>query len=122
MYDQYGATDENATADQGGFGQGTAGFDPSEIFKIIFRSGGFGRNVEGFDIFGNSMDPFGNQPDADVAINLSLSFMEAAKGSPKSVTFKRYEHCDACAGKGVSKGSKIATCKTCNGSGQVCTE
>jgi len=116
MFDQYGATEENV-GDQGpsrGFGAGATGFDPSEIFKNIFTGGG---GLGGFDIFGNGSGI--NQPEVDVAVTVNLSFLEAAKGATRSISFQRMESCASCGGKGVAKGSKMTTCRTCRGSGQV---
>lgn len=124
MFDHYGATEEHVSgagstgASSGaGWGGGAAGFDPAEIFKNIFTgggsSGGFGSG--GFDIFGNGS----SYPDMDVTVNVNLSFLEAAKGAVKTISFQRLEPCSPCGGKGVAKGSRMATCKTCRGTGQV---
>lgn len=115
MFDQHGATDENAAngPEASGFGTGTSGFDPSEMFRNIF-TGGFSNN--GFDIFGNGGFA---APNLDIEHVMNLSFLEAAKGTTKTVSFSRLESCDSCSGKGVSKGSQMTTCRPCKGSGQV---
>lgn len=125
MFDHYGATEEHtsgagptSTSSGAGWGSGTAGFDPAEIFKNIFTGGGTGGGgfgSGGFDIFGNGS----SYPDMDVTVNINLSFLEAAKGAVKTISFQRLEPCSPCGGKGVAKGSRMATCKTCRGTGQV---
>lgn len=123
MFDHYGATEEHVSGagptEAGGTGWsgGAAGFDPAEIFKNIFTGGGTGGGFGsgGFDIFGNGS----NHPDMDVTVNASLSFLEAAKGAVKTISFQRLEPCSPCGGKGVAKGSRMVTCKTCRGTGQV---
>lgn len=54
----------------------------------------------------------------DVELRLDLSFLEAALGAQKTVTYQRYEDCGACQGSGVAKGAKLQACKICRGSGQ----
>ncbi len=48
----------------------------------------------------------------------SLSFIEAALGCKKSVSYTKTDDCQSCSGSGVSKGSKMQSCKACHGSGQ----
>jgi molecular chaperone DnaJ len=113
MFDQYGATEEQASEGPQnyggtGFGPGGASFDPSEMFRNIFTGGGF-------DIFGNG--GFG-QPNLDVTVSMTLSFLEAAKGAAKTINFSRLEVCSSCSGKGVAKGGKMVSCRSCKGTGQ----
>lgn len=114
MFDQYGTADESASTAEGhgGAGFGAGGFDASDIFRNIF-TGGFGNG--GFDIFGNAGF---RQANLDVPVSISLSFLEAAKGATKTITFPRLETCSSCNGKGVSKGAKMSTCRSCRGTGQ----
>lgn len=51
-------------------------------------------------------------------VSINLSFLEAAKGTSKTIKYSRLETCTPCGGKGVSKGSQLTTCRTCRGSGQ----
>ena len=45
--------------------------------------------------------------------------MEAAKGCKKDIEIPINANCDRCKGSGSEPGSKIVTCSTCNGTGQV---
>lgn len=91
-------------------------------------SGGFSSDFGGFsDIFGDIFSSFtgggsrGNAKSAgsDIGVTVTLSFMDAAKGCTKEVTYKRNEPCSSCKGTGAKDGTKYTTCDTCKGSGQV---
>ncbi len=117
-YDQFGHASEGFSGFQGFEGQ--QDFDFSDIF------GGFG----GFSEFGSMADTLRQAFSSrnrtrntslrgtDLAVDLSLSFEEAAFGVEKNISVTRIEECSACKGKG-GKGEE--TCVKCNGSG-VLTE
>ncbi len=87
--------------------------------------GGFG----GFgDIFGDIFSQFTggssgyterNTKGQDVTLELELSFLDAAKGCKRDVTYVRKEPCSACKSTGAKNGTQYSTCKNCGGSGQV---
>ncbi len=116
-YDQYGF------AGLSGMGQPTAqdfstifqGFedifgDVSGIFDSFFGGGGSRRR--------SSSRGFG-QRGSDLRYDMEISFLEAAFGVKKEVTYARAERCDVCKGTGADKGSGRKLCPTCGGSGQV---
>ncbi len=116
QYDQFG---DNAFGQQnGGFnGQGANGFDMNgfgdnlaDIFESFFggQQGGNGRQ-------GRSQSARGN----DRALDITLTFEEAAFGTEKSFDMEKISRCERCDGSGALPGSKISTCSTCNGSGEV---
>ncbi|KAJ3123748.1 hypothetical protein HK100_011500 [Physocladia obscura] len=86
----------------GGFGGG--GSNP---FEELFRNFGGGQA-------GETMSQSGR----NVNISTRISFMEAVKGTEKTVSYQSVEHCDACSGSGVKKGAKKSNCGTCGGTGQ----
>ena len=95
----------------GGFG-GAGGF------------GGFG----GFeDIFGDIFGGFGGSRQraqtqtkgADITIELTLSFLDAAKGCRKEISYTRNQPCQSCSGTGAKGGTAYKTCDKCGGSGQI---
>lgn len=95
----------------GGFGGG-AGF------------GGFG----GFeDIFGDIFGGFGGARSRaqtktrgeDITIELTLSFLDAAKGCKREISYARNERCSACNGTGAKSGTAYKTCEKCGGTGQI---
>lgn len=106
-YDTFGDPNGN----MGGFGGGASGF------------GGFG----GFeDIFGDIFGGFGGSRRTqtkvkgdDVTIELTLSFLDAAKGCRREVVYNRNEPCSHCSGTGAKGGTSFKTCEKCGGSGQI---
>ncbi|MBQ6089519.1 MAG: molecular chaperone DnaJ, partial [Firmicutes bacterium] len=62
------------------------------------------------------------QKGRDIFVDMTLSFMEAAKGCSKTVSIKTTETCDHCHGTGAAEGTTPKTCQRCHGTGQVVTE
>jgi molecular chaperone DnaJ len=113
-YDQYGhaAFDRRA----GGFGRG--GFhDPFEVFREVFGGGGIFEDLFG----GGRQDPNQPQRGEDLRYDMEISFEEAAHGCEKEITVTKEDRCDVCGGSGAESGSKVKTCTTCGGRGQVIT-
>ena len=94
---------------QGGFG-GFGGFgDVGDIFESFF--GGFGGSQRS--------NPNAPQRGQDIRASLTISFMEACKGTKKQVRVTRYESCPDCNGTGARAGTVPETCPDCRGSGTV---
>ncbi|MBR1868160.1 MAG: molecular chaperone DnaJ [Clostridia bacterium] len=90
----------------GGSGGGFGGF--SDIFGDIFSQfTGGGRTAE--------QDRTGQ----DITIEVELSFLDAAKGCKKEVTYTRKEPCAACRSTGAKNGTAYKTCEKCHGSGTI---
>ena len=99
----------------GGFGGFSGGFE-----------GGFGGFGDIFsDIFGGFGGGFGggraarSEVGEDIQKEMSLSFMDAAKGCRKSFSYMRNEPCEACKGTGAKNGTEYSTCGKCQGKGVV---
>jgi molecular chaperone DnaJ len=112
LYNQHGhaAFDRRA----GGFGAG--GFhDPFEIFREVFGGGGIFE-----DLFGGGR-PDSTQPQRgnDLRYDMEISFEEAAHGTEKEITLTKAEACETCHGSGAEPGSRVRTCPSCRGRGQV---
>ncbi len=92
--------------------------DIGDIFDSFF-GGGFG----GFSNTRRSRSVNANAPrrGTDVEISLEVSFLEAAKGCKKKISYNVINVCGSCCGTGAQKGSKPKTCSTCGGSGQQVT-
>jgi molecular chaperone DnaJ len=75
------------------------------IFEGLFGGGGGGRR--------------GPRRGASLKVELVLDFLEAAKGTKKTIPVRRAELCAECKGTGAKAGSKPKTCDTCGGVGQV---
>lgn len=111
-YDQYGhaAFDRRA-----GFGR--AGFhDPFDIFREVFGGGSI---FEDFFGGGARSTSGGPQRGDDLRYDLEITFAEAAHGCEKEISVTKLERCEVCRGTGAEAGSKIRTCPTCAGRGQV---
>jgi molecular chaperone DnaJ len=117
-YDQFGHTafDPRARAARGGAG----GFhDPFEIFREVFGGGGGGGIFDEF--FGGRADPSQSQRGDDLRYDLEITLEEAAHGCEREISVTKADKCDSCHGSGGEEGSKVKTCPTCNGRGQVLT-
>ncbi len=98
----------------GGFGGGFGGFggggfdDLGDIFSSIFGGG-----------FGGSARAQRSAVGEDIQREMTLSFMDAAKGCKKTFTYTRNEPCIACHGNGAKNGTAYSTCSKCGGQGVV---
>jgi len=120
-YDQFGSDFEQ----QGGFGGG-AGWDD---FMRQARGGQGGFQFEGDlgDIFGEMFGFGGGRSRGgsrrsrgnDIQVDVELDFKEAAFGIEKNIHLRKHSTCDDCGGSGAEAGSKLDTCNTCKGQGQV---
>lgn len=92
---------------EGGFG------DFSDIFSSFF-GGGFGG-------FGGGARSAQSSVGEDIQREMTLSFMDAAKGCTKTFSYMRNEPCVSCKGTGARGGTAYNTCSRCNGKGVVQT-
>ncbi|MFH1078441.1 MAG: molecular chaperone DnaJ [Patescibacteria group bacterium] len=119
QYDRFGsaAFEQGGMGGPGGFGGGGFGFDPS----------GFNINMEDFgdlgDVLGGMFGFQGRGPKQqrgrDIQVDVALDFLESVHGSRKDVSLYKHELCATCRGEGAEPGSKLISCKTCNGKGTV---
>jgi molecular chaperone DnaJ len=105
IYDQYGHEGLNA--------RGGGGFNAADAFSDIFG------DVFG-DIFGGGRRG-GRQVyrGADLRYDLELDLEQAVFGHTATIEFTTLGECEPCNGSGASPGSKLTTCETCGGVGQV---
>ncbi len=94
----------------GGFGGGGFEGDFSDIFSSIFN---------GFGGFGGGGRAARSEIGEDIQIEMSLSFMDAAKGCKKSVSYHRNQTCESCRGTGAKNGTEYSTCSRCQGRGVI---
>jgi molecular chaperone DnaJ len=91
-----------------------------------FGAGG-GDPFAGFgDIFSNIFTGFGGGETArrrgrDVTYELELSFLDAALGCTKEISYTRKDKCSDCRGTGAKNGTALKSCAKCNGTGTVKT-
>jgi hypothetical protein len=55
----------------------------------------------------------------DISTEIDLSFEESIFGVTRDILLSKQSVCDICKGSGGKPGSKMDTCKTCNGKGQI---
>jgi molecular chaperone DnaJ len=119
-YDRYG----HQAFSPGGMGAGAGGgmHDPFDVFREVFGAGRGGGIFEG--IFG---DAFGQGEGgersrgrgSDLRYDMRITFQEAAHGVEKEIEISKLQACDTCHGSGSEPGSRVSTCPTCGGHGQV---
>ncbi|KAI0076283.1 DnaJ protein [Panus rudis PR-1116 ss-1] len=99
----------------GGFGSAFANFasafgsrgGPNSLFEELFSTvGGSGRHGFGEMLHGDNIET-----------TIGISFMEACKGTSRSVTITPIATCGTCSGSGLKPGAKRSTCTSCNGTG-----
>ena len=114
-YDQFGhaGVDPNFGAGGPGAGYGGSGFGGINIDDIFDIFGGFG----GFGSRRGSANAA--QKGEDVYASVTISFLEACKGTEREINVSRMENCHACHGSGCAPGSDPQTCPDCGGSGYV---
>jgi molecular chaperone DnaJ len=123
MYDQFGEAGTRGGA--GGFG----GFNAQDFgdFSQFFRGGGGG--FSGFDM-GDLGDMLGfggaqrrsppRKGPAEVTISVNVPLEEIGKHDfEREVSVDLLVRCSECKGERHAKGSKMITCKTCDGKGTV---
>lgn len=101
---------EAANAGGGSYsGQGFSGFSGfDDIFSSFFGGGQSGGSASAEDRAGE-----------DISVTVTLSFMDAAKGCSREVSYFRNKPCAACQGTGAKEGTAYSTCPKCNGQGRI---
>ncbi len=93
----------------GGFsGQGFSGFGGFEDIFSSFFGGGMGASSRPEDNVGE-----------DIKREMTLSFMDAAKGCSREISYFRNKACPSCRGTGAKNGTAYSSCPHCGGQGRV---
>jgi molecular chaperone DnaJ len=105
LYDRYG----HAGLRGGGFSPGTFDFGSlSDIFSAFF----------GDDLFGVSTGRR-RARGADLAAEVTIELLEAARGVTREVPFQVAVGCARCGGDGAEPGTSVTTCPSCGGTGRL---
>ena len=117
-YDQFGHAGVDPSYNAGGGGGyggfgGMGGFDFDDLGDI------FGSFFGGFGGGSRRANPNAPQRGRDININVTVSFMEAAHGVKKEVSYPSVDRCTSCNGTGAAVGSSPETCPDCHGTGRV---
>ena len=118
QYDQFGSAGFEQQAGYGPGFEGFGNFDFDDIFGGA-EGGGFGDLFDMFFGGGRGQARRGPQQGADLELNLTINFSEAVFGVKKDIEINRNDKCPNCKGEKAEPGSKIETCLTCKGKGQV---
>ncbi len=114
-YDRYGNEDGPVAGGGGGGFSGFSGFGGGGGFEDIFSSI--------FDSFGGGSSsrrkPTATRDGADIGVQLTIEFDEAAFGCTKEISINRTENCTTCNGTGAKTASGYKTCGKCHGTGYV---
>ena len=115
IYDRYG---EAGLRGRAGQAQGFHAFDLSEALNIFMRDfGGFGSFDELFGGRGRGHPAERRGNDLKAAVSLTL--VEVATGTKKTLKYKVLVPCETCGGTGAKAGTEPVTCRTCGGTGEL---
>jgi molecular chaperone DnaJ len=125
-YDTYGQTFSGAGSQGSGGpqpGQGFGGFDFSGFNQGDFQNMDFDLGDMG-DIFGDIFGGgFGGRQKEkrgrDMSLEIDITFEESIFGVERNFLISKVSKCKTCAGSGARLGTKMETCKKCNGQGKV---
>ncbi len=120
QYDRFGA--DGPQGFNPGAGGGFGGFDFSGFQQgngVEFDMGDLG-DIFG-DFFGGGMSRGGGKArrGRDISTEIDLSFEDSIFGVTRTILLSKQSVCDICKGSGGKPGTKLDTCKTCNGNGQI---
>ena len=126
-YDQYGSGFENMGQGQRGYQQG--GFGDFDFSGFSARGGQANGDME-FD-FGNLNDIFSDfftgggggraksRRGRDISTEIQISFADSIFGVNRRILITKTSNCNTCGGSGAKLGTKMNTCKYCNGQGKI---
>lgn len=119
-YDAYGRVFSGGASGAGG----GAGFEGFEGFDFNNFASGQGANGFEFDLGDIFNDFFGGQRERvrrgrDISIDIELSFHESVFGADRRILLNKTAACEVCKGGGAKPGTKMETCKPCNGKGKI---
>jgi molecular chaperone DnaJ len=110
-YDQYGHAGVDPNMRGGAGAEGFGGF--AEAFGDIF-GGVFGEQQRARGQGGRQVFRGG-----DLSYAMEITLEEAASGKEAQIRVPSWDDCNTCKGSGAKPGTKVATCTTCHGHGQV---
>lgn len=104
----------------GGFGGGSGGFPGGGFgadfnFEDLFK--GFTGGRRGRKGGANPFHPEEILVGDSIEVQTNISFMEAAKGTSKTINISPLSTCKTCRGDGMKSGTKRSSCRSCGGSG-----
>lgn len=116
QYDQFGGAFNQAGGFGGGFNDFASNFG-GQGANVNFDFGDLG-DIFG-DFFGGSSRSRQRARGADIETTITINFEEAVFGTEKKFSLNKDVICNHCKGSGGEPGTKVSTCSTCRGTGQV---
>lgn len=120
QYDQFGSAGPQGFG--GGGWSGAGGFGGFDFSQGGFQ-GGFGDMGDLNDIFSEFFGGGGGRARAqrgrDVSTEITIPFKDSIFGTTRHILITKQSACDECHGSGAQSGSKLDTCETCGGKGQL---
>ena len=111
-YDQHGfaGVDPNMRGGAGG-GEGFGGFAEAfgDIFGDVFGGRQQGRGQGGRQVYRGG----------DLSYAMEVTLEEAALGKDAQIRIPSWDNCNTCSGTGAKPDTKVVSCTTCHGHGQV---
>jgi len=92
------------------FGGGRGGASAADIFESMFGSAFGGRP-------GSTRAGASFAPGDDIQTTVRIPFLDACKGTKRTVEITPVVDCPTCTGSGLKPGAKKTTCQSCQGSG-----
>ncbi|MEI6659948.1 MAG: DnaJ C-terminal domain-containing protein, partial [bacterium] len=121
QYDRFGSAGPQGFGGggQGGFDGGFGGFGGGSGFQggVEFDMGDLG-DIFG-DFFGGGGGRGKQKKGRDLETQVDLTFEESIFGADKKISLNKNSVCDTCHGTGGKQGTKMNTCTTCSGAGQI---
>ncbi len=112
-YDQYGHAGVDPNRGTGSGAEGFGGFAEAfgDIFGDVFGGSGrgAGRGQGGRQVYRGG----------DLSYAMEITLEEAATGKNAEIRIPTWDNCSTCGGTGAKPGTKVVTCTTCHGHGQV---
>ena len=114
--------DKKARYDQFGHAGIDAQYSSEDLFRTINFNDLFGGGLG--DLFGQMFGMGGAGRGGpgrgrDLQVAHAITLEQAFTGTEADLTYWRLEGCEHCKGSGAEPGTKVETCPTCRGSGQV---
>ena len=120
-YDQFGSAYQNMGGSTGGYGAqgGFGGFDFSGANGAEFDFGNL--NDIFSDFFGGGMGGGRREQrrGRDISTEINISFSDSIFGTNRKILITKTSECLTCHGSGAKAGTRMVTCKHCNGQGQI---
>ncbi|TDL28796.1 DnaJ protein [Rickenella mellea] len=131
-YDRYGAASQQPGFDPDAFSNangpfGAGGFGGFQDFGSAFGAAGGRGGADLFEqLFGSAFGSRGrgkgpgfndNIRGDDLQASIGVSFLDAARGTTRTINITPVVNCSSCSGSGLKPGAKRSSCSTCGGSG-----